>query len=102
MNGKDLNANDLEKPTQSNTRSNNTNPITDFLSKSQLLRRVLNFDKFRSVLDTFGSNARAKEENHVQDTVDYSANIEQKSQINHINQKNLPYSEIPKKKVSCE
>jgi hypothetical protein len=102
MNGKNLNANDLEKSTQSNTRSNNTNPITDFLSKSQLFRRVLNFDKLRSVLDNFGSNTRTKEENHVKDTVDYSVNIEQKSQINHINQNNLPYSEIPKKKVSCE
>ena len=90
MNGKDLNANDLEKSTQSNTRSNNTNPIRGFLSKSKLIRRVLNFDKVRPVLDNFGSNARTKEVNHVKDTVDYSGNIEQKSQVNHINQNNLP------------
>jgi hypothetical protein len=102
MNGKDLNVSDLEKSTQSDTRSNNTNPITDFLNKSQLFRRVLNFDKLRSVLDNFGSNPRTKEQNHVKDTVDYNGNIEQKSQINHINQKSLPYSEIRKKKVSCK
>ena len=105
MNGKGLHVNSLGISTHGENRSNRKNPVTDFLNKSPLFRRILGFDKLRSFLENLDSNVPVKEENNFKDTVDYNENknIEQPKNnvINGVNRRKLTETELRKKTVSC-
>ena len=77
--------------------SNRKNPIRDFLNSSQLFRRILTFDKFRSFLHNFDSNPPTKEEESLNNLIDNDKGV------NHFQNQKITHETLHAKKsvISC-